>query len=662
MKDIKHTGIRILHLSDIHLGGTWHDNSIDDKTMLIAQNIDKHSPIDLLASAIRKIRPKPNYVVISGDIAHQGNEEKQKEFFSTITKLSSENHLPRLDKILVVPGNHDGIETSIDKREKKYENFFANTPSECICPYRAGINRLEEYEKVVETNLLHPGTKSKLRLPYILDKKNKVMIYALNSSQFCQCTMANHYSGKDVLIDLPRVDESELELMGFTFAKAKALLKSEFSEYLTVCVMHHNLSPIAAFEEDKYFEGIPNAGAVKKIVSECGIKLILHGHKHWPEVYFDTAVNDNLGFASISGGSICVTPNHGSPGFFVIDMENFTGDWISAQYCAVGAQNNGKIVTNESIRLVPPAMKFSMPFSKKDILQKTGHLLTDQLIFDDTACGWDKLVTKREQIGTIGSSIGLSIMRLTGFSDKRFLVNKDRIISTIWSRRKNTGGFSAIVNTTSFFEATCWVAKAMLDCNEIEKFSYAVNDTLLLLECTNLKDLSICSMSMILNVIIDYHIIKNDEKSKIMCDNIANEMVTRFINRAEDENSAIEVARTILCINKYCHMLSHKKNFIDCLKRSRKFLLENVSKWNDVNERIRRNNEEMAYEHYALPWCLSALLDMGVNDSCSVIREGVAKLLSTYNEGEWRRNGTTKIWEIHDSLMTITMIGDALLY
>lgn len=646
--------VRILHISDIHNGYKWDYNNIDDKAQLVTPNI-KHDSLELLRDNLLNLKPKPNYIIITGDIAHQGNSDKQSEFYKLLRDLVSIKVFPNTNHIVIVPGNHDVEKTSIKDWQKKFSDFYALVPNGCVLPIKdLSPSAISSYKEQIKYYLTHPRAKCSISLPFVIDKKKKVIIYALNSCQFCQCTVD---SGT---IDMPRVDLNELEIMRYTFVLLKEHLGAEFYKYITICAMHHNLSSLATFEEDKFFETIPNSGYIKKIFSECNIKLLLHGHKHWPEVYYDTAISDSGGYVGISGSSICQSPNKDEAGYYVIDFDHNNYNTIKTSFRSIETTNNA--LTENIIKLDPPKQKFSSSYNKQNISDKTCSYLSKYIITNNDDAGWDKLIEKQAVIGTIGSAIGLVIMQENNYVDSKYANNRQTIINTLWKRRIESGGFGAYSNSESFFEATCWVAKAMLCCCEYEKYSMVVNDILEMLKRKSINSLSICTIAFLLSTLITYNNIFPNNQLKIEIESLKNFLIAtatknnEYIVWGNNTGSANDTAHVILSLNQYNKYYKYEKDINEYVQSAVCFLLNSNNSWNDFQERIRLNREEMVYEHYALPWCLCALLDSGVSEYNNIVLNGTERLFSTYRNGVWKRN-EVKIWEIHDSLMVIKKLG-----
>jgi 3',5'-cyclic AMP phosphodiesterase CpdA len=90
--------LTILHLSDIH---RTTDEPVSNK------NILKALIGDLKRQQKNEGLPKPDILVISGDLTQSASEEEYEEAFNFIDALKNELTVPDLSRVVLVPGNHD---------------------------------------------------------------------------------------------------------------------------------------------------------------------------------------------------------------------------------------------------------------------------------------------------------------------------------------------------------------------------------------------------------------------------------------------------------------------------------------------------------------------------------------------------------------------------
>ena len=112
----------ILHLSDLHI------NQKGERLSLLMENllIDIKNEMKLVDNII---------IVVTGDLVHRGNYEYKDSVIYFFTKLK-ESLGKKIKDIYIVPGNHDKVRNSIDKKilleyeeyssdpEKFYKNYW----------------------------------------------------------------------------------------------------------------------------------------------------------------------------------------------------------------------------------------------------------------------------------------------------------------------------------------------------------------------------------------------------------------------------------------------------------------------------------------------------------------------------------------------------------
>lgn len=654
---------RILHLSDIHIGTTPKSNT-DDKTGILSRHNKQPDPLSVLKTRLKQLKPF-HYVVISGDIGSNGNTENTVDFRKMVENLIELNIFPSQSNIIIVPGNHDVTGTSIEDTSSKTDNFYKNIPIGCIVPWENPQNHdIETMTKNVHSIITSKPTR--VRMPFLIDPNRKVIFYALNSCPLCQCTTKDNET-----VDLPRIDDSELELMKNVFAELrKNLGNAEYEQYLTICVMHHHLTAIASFEECKNFEMVTNAGKIKKLFAQCGIKLFLHGHKHWPEIYFDMSITDGGGFVAISGGTICATSNREGKGsgFFVIDYDDNDNWLVEGQYHTL--DESSKDGFHKKISLQQPSPFFSMCSNISILYEEIGNFLTKHMIIDEEVdgsvskeirSGWDKLVLIKDHVGVMGSAIGLVISAKIDLCNITFQKERNKIISSLFKRRETTGGFCAYFSKLTSFEATCWVALAMKFSGEWNKYFTITQDLLKMLEESNKNKLGTFTVSFLLSVFVDAYRRTEDERyasaakelKSILMESICGDKYSYWKYPNSNDESAIHSAHAIIRLLEYYQYINKDKDILDIKPKIRLFLLQS-EQWDDKTERIRINKDEISYEHYTLPWRIIALLKLGVPKHNSVMQDAIGKLIKTYQNGIQPRNRENiKIWEISDTITAL---------
>jgi 3',5'-cyclic AMP phosphodiesterase CpdA len=91
-------GVTILHLSDIH---RTPDEPVTNQNILAALTADLKRQQD------EEGLPKPDFLVISGDITQAARPEEYDDAYELIHRLTEELTIPDFSRVILVPGNHD---------------------------------------------------------------------------------------------------------------------------------------------------------------------------------------------------------------------------------------------------------------------------------------------------------------------------------------------------------------------------------------------------------------------------------------------------------------------------------------------------------------------------------------------------------------------------
>ena len=120
---------------------------------------------------------------------------------------------------------------------------------------------------------------------------------------------------KELQIDPARVDPQELFLFDEFIKRIE--MKVDLSTFHKIAVLHHHTTTISCTEEVKKFDTIVNAGTFKKMISDNGFQIVMHGHKHNPDIFYDTAIENHKKLLVISGGTVFGYPNRKGNGFYI---------------------------------------------------------------------------------------------------------------------------------------------------------------------------------------------------------------------------------------------------------------------------------------------------------------------------------------------------------
>lgn len=245
--------IRILHLSDIHLGNIAQ-----------AQRYFTQLATDLTQNLNVK---QLNYLVISGDIANRSTEEEYEAAFELVDKLVKRYGLDP-NRIVIVPGNHD---LNWDLSEAAY-NFFPQRKLPNPLPegryIRAGdagalIRDEEEYKKRFDYfsdrfykkiyNQPYPQEYSKQAVLYPCPQ-DKILFLGLNS-----CWEIDH----------EHKDRASINPDAIAYA-IEQIFADNYDDWLKIAIWHH---PVNSSESMK------NVAFLEQLAVN-GFQLGIHGHIH----------------------------------------------------------------------------------------------------------------------------------------------------------------------------------------------------------------------------------------------------------------------------------------------------------------------------------------------------------------------------------------------
>ncbi len=301
----------ILHASDPHLGVVSPGQELDDSKLEIArediettQTVFRHT-LESLTSYVAA-NGKPSAVVVSGDLTYKGTPEG----FTAFAELLGERADVLPDdraRIVVVPGNHDVDWNKLAGTRDRYAGFLGATRDQgCATPLLDGVDFKNSGPLALE-----PGVAD---VPHVVDDL-EYLILPLNSSNYCGTVPPVRVEGAwsatewkkrlaplgaastealkqlEVLLkhDVARVSRRQVRALRLLFEELKIPVSRGDDPRPRIAVLHHQLLPVSAREEWKTFESLVNLGFVRQALREFGVDVVLHGHKHEENLYWDFA-------------------------------------------------------------------------------------------------------------------------------------------------------------------------------------------------------------------------------------------------------------------------------------------------------------------------------------------------------------------------------------
>ncbi|MCW3124823.1 MAG: metallophosphoesterase [Bacteroidetes bacterium] len=257
--------IQILHFSDMHFGkhNIGHSPDPDDA-------IDGYKDIaTLITDDLKKLESEdgnldsPLIVALSGDFtqiaAH--NEFAQAKVF--LDKLISSKLLNRevtKEEIFMIPGNHDVVfdKSSENERFQPYCSFY-NEFFDGVRPYQLP-------HKAIGLTQIHIRNQN----------GNKTLVAEINCCMYVQKDTINQSKGQ---VSMESIQKLKNDLEG--------LEKDEsLKEYIKIAIIHHHVVLLPSLiEPGRGIDAVQNAQALLELLSKFNFHLILHGHKHYPQIF-----------------------------------------------------------------------------------------------------------------------------------------------------------------------------------------------------------------------------------------------------------------------------------------------------------------------------------------------------------------------------------------
>ncbi|HXQ00618.1 MAG TPA: metallophosphoesterase [Solirubrobacteraceae bacterium] len=282
----------ILHLSDLHLGRPADHQLLDDHKSTIGKG-DQQSTSDLLSATLEALDADGRLedltaVVVSGDLTNRAEGDEFSEFRGLIANISKR---VGAGNVVVVPGNHDVPKEHGPEDTKRYERFNAVTRNRGMTtPLLDGLDF---------TAKGHLNSAAGAH-PHVVEHDNLVIV-PINSSQFCwgleEITSDDldkaAAAGLGELIehlrrhDVARVSNAQMRALERYLGQRGIQPRKARDRRVRIAVLHHQLLPVGTREEMKAFESLTNLGAVRALLRELQIDVVLHGHKHTSTLYWD---------------------------------------------------------------------------------------------------------------------------------------------------------------------------------------------------------------------------------------------------------------------------------------------------------------------------------------------------------------------------------------
>ncbi len=264
--------IIICQISDIHFGKYYAYGKAE-----MGSDTLKGPMHDLGSFLKNRCKVEPDFFVICGDIASDKPDDF-KHFEEFYRKLN----IP-LEKILIVPGNHDNFWTEHSNDNlKAFQEYFASTYN---TPFGGKI-----------TDCIYDASNAIPAALYIY-RANKIVFLLLTSTFYTgmiQKEIAEVISkagGNDLTDELTNkirfeygyYDESYIPIIENLICVCRANLGEKYEEFAKIAVCHHHFVPV--YDDEKISI---NSEPLLQALKEYGFMGIMHGHIHRaPAMYGD---------------------------------------------------------------------------------------------------------------------------------------------------------------------------------------------------------------------------------------------------------------------------------------------------------------------------------------------------------------------------------------
>ncbi len=690
--------IRILHLSDIHFGS--ENNDIDIKTNLVGVS-KNDTNINIFSNRIRDNAAGVDYVIVSGDITNGGNENGYEKFGKMVKELQNSKSLPDSKHFIIVPGNHDVG----DGDKGRWEEFIRVLKGKFIRPW------LQQYDERIDVlsakledflsgdysrkAIIYGRIKlndEEINIPLLLDRNNKVLIYAFNSSIISKSKIQLNEQDdkvvetvrkykraskqtvellkildKELLVDPARIDPKELLL----FSKLmNVICKHEnMAIYHKIAVLHHPVSSYATPEEIKKFNDITNAGYFKKVLADNGFQIIMHGHKHFPGVFHDSSLEGRNKFVVVAGGTVFGwTPkSRESKGFYV---HSICDNCLKSNYVSLYSTN-----INSEVHKLNGDESFSngltLHFIRERIKEKVLHHINYEVDSNgNVRVGWSKLIHDAN-VGSIATVYGLLILEKLDCKDRFYLAVKNDIIETLWRFRTDNGGWGAVsqINNMGAPEATCWVVLAFYYAGS-KYLEQAIDDLCEIYERMKEQLNSVFTISLIILTLVKVKpnspiinecyktlfssAVKKDRRIKCWKNMFRN--VTGSTNPESIVSTAIAIKAIYECRNIGICEHNLEEELVDTLT-----LLMDTDKWGNYHEPITiiegDRHDCLKVDYYTVAWVAKALMCMDNYVDFSIIQKAIDKILNDFDNGYWDYGGSNYIWTMYDAYTALELFN-----
>jgi 3',5'-cyclic AMP phosphodiesterase CpdA len=298
----------IVQISDLHFGKSV-------KPYRFWESAVNEDAKKALREAILEIEPRPDFLVVTGDLAEGGKpkqlRESRKYLESILDDLWREHHVTRC---ILVPGNHDVWRTTVA----------------CFSGYLGRRDRLEEFDAVFDNwSFLAPSLPvgvaqdllPKSLLDYYLehggtvggpppdrDQAQRLAAEALRVCEFFPVfhlaflklnsnVRLNRWKPGHIARGMVSIDQRDsVNRILRHYEQATQDEVSAFADARRIALVHHHVTRLPNVKQENWML-MDDAGEVARWLARQGVRLVLHGHYHRADLvgltYWNTESNNS---------------------------------------------------------------------------------------------------------------------------------------------------------------------------------------------------------------------------------------------------------------------------------------------------------------------------------------------------------------------------------
>jgi len=291
--------MRIALISDIHYGAmsATSELAIQGEPLQCGETLNASPLFQGLINTLKD--EKPDYLFIAGDLTTSGNPLEFRNCYEKIYQLAKDINIS-LDNVIICLGNHD-IDLRITRLIDSYKKNTGTTYSSNDIDFLA-MNYLElAHGWAVNKNTNPPDNLVHFKYPYNgapcagVVERDDCIIFVLNSSYLCSHDESKKHG---------YLSNQQLQWFG------DLIRKNSSSSKVKIVLLHHHPFNYPFPLPGRDISTLEEGSELYKICGECGVDLVLHGHRHHPKAKTISESGWDKPVTYICAGSLSVNATH----------------------------------------------------------------------------------------------------------------------------------------------------------------------------------------------------------------------------------------------------------------------------------------------------------------------------------------------------------------